>query len=215
MDYKQLLQSSVQDIYLEFEKMGGQIQNPTLVDRYLCAATYKATRLTNAILLLCENQKAEDALIILRSLVEHTINMRWIMTSNTKERIKDYVNAETKSFGAKWTKASLSDRMTKVGFEDRDYFDFCVKLTYSYAHVNSSSLRWGEVYDDPRLNKDGWPPDALYQVVIQMLGHIMLALNTQYPNYFKNYEELWRKIPVDRDIRKKFEEIKEKFAKSE
>lgn len=216
MNYKQLLQSSLQEIYLEFEKMGHQIKNPTLVDRYLIAATYKATRLTNSIVLLCENNKAEDALIILRSLIEHTINMRWIMKNKAREKIKAYVVAEAvKGFGVNWTPVNLNDRMTQIGFEDRDYFDYCVKLTYAYAHVNSSSLRWGEVYDDPRLSRDGWQPDALYQVAIQMLGHIMLALNTQYPDYFKNYDELWRKIPVDKDIRRKLEKIKEEFTKNE
>lgn len=215
MDYKELLEGSIKEIFAEFEKMGKQIQNPTLVDRYLIAATYKATRLTNSIILLCEDDKGEDALIILRSLIEHTINMRWIMKSDTRDRIKTYVNAEAvKGFGVNWTPVHLNDRMIQIGFEDRDYFDYCVKLTYAYAHVNSFSLRWGEVYDDPRLNRDGWPPDALYQVAIQMLGHIMLALNTQYPEYFKNYEELWKKVPVDKDIKTKIEKLKEDFAKS-
>lgn len=216
MDYKGLLESSLKEVFSEFEKMGQQIQSPTLVDRYLIAATYKASRLVTSIVLLCENGKAEDALIILRSLIEHTINMRWILKDEPIDKIKTYVNAEAvKGFGVNWTTVNLNDRMTQVGFKDKDYFDFCVKLTYAYAHVNSSSLRWREVCDGPRLNKDGWPPDALYQVAIQMLGHIMLALNTRYPDYFKDYEELWGKIPVDKDIRKKLEKVKEEFTKND
>lgn len=212
MSYKVILENSIKSIFDDFEKMGGHIKNPSIIDRYLIAATYKAARLTNTLILLCENGKCEDALLILRSLIEHTVNMRWITTRDTKTRIKMYVNdISDKGFGAQWTDVNLYDRMKQISFEDKDYFDFCVKLTYSYAHVNALSLRWGEVYDDPRLRDDDWPPDAIYQVAAQMTGHVMLALNKNYKEYFKGYDRLWESIPVDKDIRKKYEEVKEKL----
>lgn len=212
MPYKELLENSVKSIFDDFEKMGGNIKNPTLVDRYLIAATYKAIRLTNSLILLCENGKSEDALIILRSLIEHAVNMRWITTKDTRDRIKIYVNdISDKGFGAPWSDLNLFDRMKQIGFEDKDYFDFCVKLTYSYAHVNALSLRWGEVYDDPRLKDDDWPPNAIYQVAAQMTGHVMFALHSNYKEYFKDYDDLWKKIPVDKDIRKKYEVLNEKL----
>lgn len=210
MDYKKVFEDSIEEIFKEFEKMGQQIKNSNVIDRYLIAAIYKVVRLSKSIILLCENGRSDEALIILRSLIEHTVNMRWVMTKDTKNRVKMYLSdLSKKEFGKEWTPLKLPDRMSQIGFLDRDYFDFCVKLTYSYAHVNASSLRWGEVYNDPRLNEDAWEPEGIYQVAIQMTGHIMCALNTRYINYFKNYKELWEKIPVDKDIRKKVDLLKE------
>lgn len=116
-----------------------------------------------------------------------------------------------KDFGALWTNTNLHDRMQEVGFKDRDYFDFCVKLTYSYAHVNATSLKWGEVIDHPQLSKDKWSPDALCVVVAQMLGHVIMALDTHFTDKFRGYDDIWNQISVDKDIRKKVEKIRKSF----
>lgn len=195
-----------------FDKIGRSIHNPSLLDRYLIASTYKAIRFCDAIILLSANEFTDESLPILRSLIEHSINMRWIVNKNSEERLKDYMaDLQGKSFGAPWTNINLYDRMKEIGFKDKDYFDFCVKVTYSYAHVNASSLKWGEVFTHPQLSTQGWSPDALLVVIAQMLGHIMKALDTQFVGKFNRYNEIWNEIKVDEDVRKKIESMKEKF----
>lgn len=212
IETKDLIDEAFKSIEDGFNKMGMNIKNPSLIDRYLIAATYKIRRFSDAIILLSERGLTDEAIPILRSLIEHSINMRWIMNNNTKSRLKDYMNdLGEKGFGSSWTNVSLVDRMKEVGFNDRDYYDFCVKVTYSYSHVNSSSLNWFEVINHPSLNEERWSANANYVVIAQMLGHVMKALDTKFIGYFKNYDYIWNKIKVDPDVRNKFNKVKESF----
>ena len=198
-----------------FDSLGRSIDKPILLDRYFVAATYKAIRFCDAILVLCEQGMTDEALPILRSLIEHSINMRWIADKDSEKRLKAYMDdLGEKGFGAPWTETKLDKRMEDVGFGSRDYYEYCVKVTYSYAHVNASSLKWGEVFDHPQLSKEKWSPEALYQVTAQMLGHVLKALDTHFSGHFKTYDEIWKQIKVDKNIRKKIEKIKQDLKQS-
>lgn len=213
--HRELAQKALKLIDAGFDQMDRKIENASLLDRYLIAASTKAVRLADTILFLGDHGITDEAFPVLRSLVEHTINMRWITEEDTEQRLKMFMGDLGKAkFGAPWAGKSLDKRMEDVGFGDRSYYDFCVKLTYSYAHVNASSLRWGEVFDDNRLSKNRWTPDALYSIVAQMLGHVMKALESHYEGHFDEYNNLWKQIKVDKDIGKKIEAVRKEFEES-
>lgn len=198
-----------------FEKVGNVIPS-SLVDRYLRVAICKIINLEKSISILCEQGYTDESMIILRSFIEHSINISWIMQKDSLQRVRTYILKDdlSKGFGQYWTEKKLINRMKDIGFESRDYYDFCVKPTYSYAHVNSSSLKWNKVFDDPRLDSKPFSPEAIYQVEAQMLGHVLKALNTQFNGYFDKYEEIWKCIKVDKNVRKKFIKICKEFEKS-
>lgn len=211
-NHRDLVEKAIELINAGFDQMNRKIENASLLDRYLVAAGMKAMRLADTILFLGDHGVTDEAFPVLRSLVEHAINMRWITEEDTEQRLKMYMGDLGKAkFGISWANKSLDKRMEDVGFGDRNYYDFCVKLTYSYAHINASSLRWGEVFDDPRLRKNRWTPDALYSVVAQMLGHVMKALESRYEGHFDKYNNLWKQIKVDKDIGKKIETMRKEF----
>lgn len=213
--HRELIHTALNLINAGFDKMDRKVDNASLLDRYLIAASAKAIRLADTIVFLGDHGVTDEAFPILRSLVEHSINIRWIMEADSQKRLKMYMGDLGKTrFGTSWTDKSLDKRMEEVGFVDSDYYDFCVKLTYSYAHVNASSLEWGEVFDDPRISKDRWSPDAIYSVVAQMLGHVMKSLESRYNSHFDKYNDIWQQISVDKDIRKKFEAVRKEFEKS-
>ena len=202
---EKLVDEMIQNIEDDFDRMGRIVNNPKVLDRYLIASTLKAMRFVDAIKVLCKEGFTDESLPILRSLIEHSINMRWILNKDTEERLKKYMNdLSNKGFGEPWAGKDLFSRMEELGF-NRDYYDFCVKPTYSYSHVNSSSLSWGEVYSHPQLKNERFKPDAIFQVVAQMLGHVMKSLNSRF-NYFKDYDKFWKQIKVDKDVRKKVEQ---------
>jgi hypothetical protein len=212
--HRELVQKALELIDSGFDQMDRKIENASLLDRYLVAASTKAVRLADTILFLGDHGVTDEAFPVLRSLVEHSINMRWITEDDTKQRLKLYMSDLGKiGFGNSWASKSLDKRMEDVGFGNRDYYDFCVKLTYSYAHVNATSLRWGEVFSDSRLSKNRWSPDSLYSVVTQMLGHVMKALESRYKGHFGGYNSLWQKIKVDRNVGKKIEAFRIEFEK--
>lgn len=206
-NYKKLVKEAIVRIDVGFNGMNRVVKNPSMIDRYLIASTYKSIRLNEGIMTLCDRGLADESMPILRSLIENVINMRWIMNSNTKERFKLYLgDLGNGEFGEFWSPANLLERMKEVGF-DSSYYYYCVKVTYSYSHVNASSLDWGKVINDARLNNMSFSSEAIYAVVAQMLGHLMKALNNRFQDHFKEYDSILKKIKVDPDIRKKVKAI--------
>ena len=193
MDYESLIRKAKNEIEKDWEKIKKK-DNDSKVKTYLLVASSKAIRLSDAIVYLCKGNFSNESLIILRSLIEHSINMRWIMNKNTKDRLQKYfVELKKINFGNGWADLPLDQRMKEIGFENKDYFDFVVKFTYGYAHVNSSSLT-------PEIGKDigekhNFSPEAIYSVTAQMLGHVLKALNVYYSVFFNGYKIIWARIP--------------------
>lgn len=209
--YELLLDKALSLIDAGFEKMGREIKDPTILDRFLLASTYKVIRFCEALKILCNKGFSEEAFPVLRSIIELTVNTRWILNKDSMERLRSYLDdLGSKGFGKSWTNKSLSERMKELGFAEEYYF-FCVKVTYSYSHVNASSLAWGEVYDIPELKSERWKSESLYVVAAQMMGHFLFALDTKYPRFFPGYKEIWDQISVDKDIKKKFDEVIKKI----
>lgn len=210
MNYKLLVEKAKKYIDKGFANMGGKIENVNILDldHYMLSSAFKAIRFTEAIVKLCEEDFTEECLPILRSLIEHTINMRWIMAKDTENRLQQYLrDLDKKSFGERWTNVNLSDRMSEIGFKNKDYYDFVVKYTYSYAHVNAISLDWEKVMNKKKHDKKR-SPQYIYSIVAQMLGHVLFALNTKYKGKFNYYREIWSHIKgSDKDIREEFEAI--------
>lgn len=200
--YKNLLNSTIKKIRKDLETVNHEGEIPFL-ERYLITAADKSIKFSEAIICLCEHNYANESIPILRSLIEHSINMRWITTKEPEKRAKEYMNNDDikKGFGRPWTNLKLDQRMIEVGFKDKDYFDFCVKYTYSHAHVNASSLDWGITIKE--IKNDRWIGEPLFATAIQMLGHTMKALNSHYKDKFKDYNKIWNQIKVDKNVREK------------
>ncbi|MBD3244407.1 MAG: hypothetical protein GF335_00230 [Candidatus Moranbacteria bacterium] len=180
------------------------------IDRYLMFATAKSLKLAKSLIILCDKGHSSESMPILRSLIEHVVNMRWIMNKNTNERLNSFLkDLEKFEFGKRWTNCNLCDRMTELGFKNKNYYDFVVKLTYSYAHANASSLDINDLIN-PKPYNDNKHSEAIYVVTAQMMGHVMMALNKRYPKYFKNYTLIWNQIKGCKNIRKKHEKLKQK-----
>ncbi len=48
-----------------------------------------------------------------------------------------------------------------------------------------------------------------------MLGHVLKALDTHFSGNFKGCDEIWDQISVDKDIRKKVEQIRKSFKEAD
>lgn len=219
MDYEKLIQEIKEKIDEGFVKVNGKIDHPSFLERYLVASTIKAVDLSNAIIFLCKKNFIVESLIILRSLIEHSINMRWIMNENTDKRLKEYLSdLEKIEFGNLWTNHNLKKRMEDVGFKDEEYYNYIVKITYSYSHVNASTLDWEKVINDDQFKilEKFSSPQPVYAVMAQMLGHVIKSLDLHFKGLFNYAEDIWRKISVDKgSMKKRLEEMIKQFEKNE
>jgi hypothetical protein len=209
MTKEQLIKDALEEINKGFTEVAKQLDTPSMEYRYLLAATYKAERFTRGIIALCHDNLTDESLSLLGSLIEHAITMRWITGDHTQARLKEYMHdLENGSFESNWANKKLFKRMKDIDPKDREYFEVCMKFTYGYAHASAASLGWNEVMDDPNLTDARFKPEAIYVVVAQMLGHVMKALNDQFPGNFTEYRHIWEQVKVDRRIKEKFEKIR-------
>ena len=145
-------------------------------------------------------RKGKDSLLMGIDYMKHQkIHIHKTRCSNTANEIQQLQYKKDK-FGEVWTNTNLLNRMEKIGFKNRKYYDRVVKFTYSHAHVNAGSLDWHEVVK--KLSKSQMSPNAIYSIVAQMLGHIVKALSVYYDNNFNFYNDIWSKIKVAPNIRK-------------
>jgi hypothetical protein len=216
MNYELLIQKAKKEINDGFNNMGRKIENPSFLEIYLIVSTLKAIKLSDTIVFLCKNNFSNESLIILRSLIEHSVNMHWIMKEDTEKRLEDYrSDLEKLAFGERWTNTDLSKRLESIGFnKDKEYYDYVVKFTYSYAHVNAKSLKWENMIKIEGLKSVTFPAQAIYSIVAQMLGHVLKSLNIHFSGLFATYSNIWKEIEVDKNsIRKKIEEIAKNLGK--
>ena len=194
-NYKKLAQKAEKYIKMIIaNKMG----SPDLLDQYIIAAANKSLVSFHAIVVLCKNKLNEESFPILRSMIENSINFRWILNKNTQARFSNYFDDLSKTgFGEKWTEIDFYSRMSELGFP-RTYYDFVVKYTYSHSHANAKS-----VFRLQDVEREPFSEDAIYAVIAQMLGHILKGLEEIYKEYReKRYShEIWSSVEVNINLK--------------
>lgn len=206
---KKLINQGIAGIYSDFYEIKKKNRGLTNEDKFMLSLASKGIDLIKAITTLLKNNFNSEALILVRSLTEHSVNMRWILEDKSGKRKEDYLAELDKSnnfeFGVKWTNVDLSRRMEEIGFTNRDYYDFLVKFTYGFAHVNASSIDWRHLLN--KKDRNNFSADGIYPAMVQMVGHILKALNSRHENNFKLFEKMWKSINTNKDIRKDFEKV--------
>lgn len=208
--YKQLMLQAIEMINKDLKSIG-KFDNPSLLERYLVTSAIKATNLSYAILILCKKHLINESFPILRSLIEHSINMRWITHQDTENRFNQYADTMLNfNMGVTWSDKNMLNKMIDIGFPD-DYYKLVVKNTYDYSHINARSLPWLIIDGE----KNEFSPIMIYPVAAQMLGHVMVALNTHFPEYFTKHLEIWEKIEYDANAWEKYVKIKKQILQNE
>ena len=205
MNYEELLADTEKKLDDAFTEMG-EIREPTLVDIYLLASAVKAIKFSESIMLLCSNRFVKQSLPLLRSFIEHAVNMRWIMHRDTEKRIREYLaNLAKPTFGGFWTKISLENRMREIGFREQDYYDLLIKYISEYPHFETESISWNTVKNDERFLLSKIPIEAVRRITVQMLSHVAAALSVWYGTRFSFYKEINRKLSEELEKRTQYQ----------
>ena len=205
MDNKILVEKALKLIDRGFDKMDREVKNPSKLDYFLIGSVDKTLYITESIMLLCEKGYSQEAMILLRSLIELTINIRWITNKDTNARLNSYLDElKEPTFGSRWASKNIKDRAKELNFNE-DYYDFVIKFTYGYSHVNAQSLNLGRLITKQSKRKN--ISESVLVVSAQMLGHMMLALNSRYKSSFSEYNEIWSGIKPTKNIKDKYNQL--------
>ncbi|MFC1721448.1 alpha/beta fold hydrolase [Patescibacteria group bacterium] len=200
--YEKLAQESFASLNSGLAKFPKTTDKP-LLDNYLKASVYRVLGLSDSIFLLCRSKKESESLILLRSLVETTINMEWIMVEKEKvtSRLFGYFNDIYKNkFGKDWSDPdNLRDRMEDIGYEDL-YYDAVIGILNSQVHGNAKSLPWWSALPNAGLRKTTFGSEAIYSMVAGSIGHALKALSLRYGKVseFNKYSEIFDQVHTSR-----------------
>lgn len=188
-NYRNLIIELIRNSDATFDKIGRNLPN-TPQNILIEQLGYTSFHIAGAILLLTENKFNQEATILLRSLIENTINLKYILNKNTTERIRQFLRITSKiSFGEKWTKTDLKNRMIEVGFKE-EYYNKVIKITHSFSHTQAESLDWSNIKPDYPQFSEG----AIHTVTYQMLGHILEVLYKHISKEFSLYKQVFKNI---------------------
>jgi hypothetical protein len=187
-DYKNLILQTIKKSDNIFDEIGRTFPK-TQENIVIEGLGYTSFHIASAIILLTDNGFNQEATILLRSLIENTVNLKWIL-QDKENRIQLYFHDITgKGFGSSWANRNLKERLTEVGFP-KEYYDKVVKVTYSFSHTNAESLDWSNIQKDyPLLSKD-----SILVVTYQMLGHIIQVLEKNISPKFDFAKEIFSHI---------------------
>lgn len=150
-----------------------------------------------AILLLCNNKHELEAMMMLRPLLELTVNTRWVIEDETGEKLKAFLAAtkyEDKDgipeMGGFWSNKDLKGRMKDIGL-DEDYYRMVVKKLHEELHNHPARI--ARAYGDKLTKIDA---ESIYAIAAQMASHMLKAANQVYPDIFSelDYERVVAKI---------------------
>lgn len=148
---------------------------------------------SKAIIVLCKKNYKVEALMVLRALIELTVNLRWILEKGNidsflKNTEYDFEN-ELPVMGKAWANKSLYDRMVDIGFKE-DYYKCVLKKLHEELHGNPAVIARAHHKELTNMSTNG-----IYSICCQMIGHLLKILNTNIPEFnFINPTDIWSQI---------------------
>jgi hypothetical protein len=193
-EYAALISSAKAAIDNGFSRVGKRLDPANASQRALMLLASRAVAIGNALVVLAQQSLANEALPLLRSLLEISVTMRWIAAADGDRRAQEALEEGQKSdWAGLWQTSRLRQRMREYGFPE-NLQERVQMFCYDHLHGNAQGLPWGHVFED---NKNpGISADELLKIAAFASGHVVKALEVRWPGQFEGAEQLWEKAKV-------------------
>lgn len=193
-EYAALVGSAKSSIDRGFSQVGRNLDPDSTCDRVLMMLAARAVAVGNALVLLAQNSLTNEALPLLRSLLEISAAMRWIAAGDCDKRAFELLEESKKSdWAGLWQTSRLRQRMREAAFP-RALEERVLLFCYDHLHGNAQGLPWGHIFLN-NANK-GISAEELLKIAAVASGHVVKALDVRWPGRFEGAEELWEKAKV-------------------
>lgn len=181
----------------------------TSKEEFLIGSSIRSINLSKAIINLCSSGFIAESVILLRSLIETSVNMRWVMNGDSTRRVKAYfATIDEPEWLGYWSRSSMGKKISEIGFR-KDYYTIVVLACHQYVHGKPESLPYRTMFPTKR-SRDFIDEDMMYLISALMLGHVIKALRTQWPQAFpKHYfEHIFNLVGREEDLLSRFLKLK-------
>mgnify|MGYP001589682967 CR=1 FL=1 len=172
-----------------FSRVGRALKVEDPVDRALAGLAGRTIAIGNAIALLCGRQHANEALPLLRSLLEISVSMRWIADKDRPARAEEFLK---ETIAPRWD-SFLSDerllaRMKALGYP-AELEDLARASCREHLKANAQGIPWGHVFEQDKCA--GRSGEEVARAAAGAMAHAVTALHEHWGE-FPGAEEILR-----------------------
>jgi hypothetical protein len=182
-----------------FSRVGNKLMASDPVERVLSGLAGRAIAIGNAVSLLCGRQHANEALPLLRSLLEISARMRWIAEDDSRARAEEYIKeAARPQWDGFLAEDRLRSRMGKLGYSAA-LMAMTETLCLEHLRANALGIPWGHVFEE---NKHaGRTGEEVTRAAGEAMAHVVMALHKRWGE-FPGSDEILRAAEAVQQERK-------------
>ena len=171
-----------------FSRVGRRLKAEDPADRALTTLAARAVSAGNALVLLCRDGHANEALPLLRAVAEFALAMRWIAAAETAARARIVLaDLDAPRWESLWPDARAKERAETFGVPVWAVLT-ALSSAPDFARGNAAGLPWGHVFADGFLT--GRKADEMLAAAAVWLALALEALDRRWPGDFPGAAEM-------------------------
>ena len=179
-----------------FSQVGRSLDPASAADRALMLLASRAVAVSNAVCVLAINGHPNEALPLLRSLLELAVRARHIAEAEAESRgaafLEEAAQADFQDF---WRGEKLQAELERRGFAP-EAIRRARGLLAEHLNANAGGLPWGHVFAERHAK--GVAPGELAGLAAEAMAQIVRALDERWPGKFEGAEEILTRLKESR-----------------
>jgi len=165
-------------------RIGPRLDKTSRLDALLTGTASRALSLADAVVQLCRQDHANEALPVLRQLAELAVTAR---ATRTEERAGELLSLwEAPRWELLWPAEGLGARAREAGLPEGEITRI-ETLCRDFTRANRAVIPWSHVYEENQ--HPGCDAQTVLSLAAAMLAHVLLGLHARWPESFPKTEE--------------------------
>lgn len=164
-------------------RVGPRLDKGSRVEALLTGGASRALSLADAVVQLCRQDHANEALPVLRQLAEIAVLMRAVRDEEGAEAVLAFWDAPR--WEGLWSGDGFAARAVEAGLP-ADAAERVESLCRDFTRANRAVIPWSHVYE--RNQQHGADAGTVLALTARMLGEVLRALDARWPDAFPGAE---------------------------
>lgn len=178
-----------------FSRVGRRLSAADPADRVLMTLAARAVSSGNALMVLCREGHANEALPLLRAVAECSLVARWVSVDAAGRAAAAWTGLETARWETLWPEASAQERAKSFGVPAWAA-EAALGSAQDFARGSAAGLPWGHVFADSQL--PGRKPEEVLAAAAVWLSLVLEALDRRWPGEFPGASEMRDRAQISR-----------------
>lgn len=178
-----------------FSRVGRRLSAADSADRLLMTLAARAVSSGNALMVLCREGHANEALPLLRAVAESALSMRWVCADAAGRAETAWTELEAARWETLWPEPRAQQRAKSFGVPAWAA-DAALGSAQDFARGNAAGLPWGHMFGDSQL--PGRKPEDVLAATAVWLSLVLEALDRRWPGEFPGASEMRERAQISR-----------------